>query len=290
MNNQELIRLNNNFYTEEDLLNMEAVALGAMFRERVHHGIEVKFAQILARDVKVPQNFGRDARLILKIWQQRGLNEDTPDIKWGKKYLEFADRLIKGEKINPAEIPATHQPFNQEQLETIEDLLRERRSIREWQQKEIPQNLIEKILEAGRMAPLGCNLCVVRFMVLRTPEEINAIISDVPTPPDRCVIIVIGYDTRVYPIIGHDKSVPHNQMLDCGAAGDHMLLMAHALGLGGVWLSQSTKTAQKFKEKIGAPDYFQSVMHIAVGWPATGTIKTKRIPLADMIIETNLTD
>jgi nitroreductase len=69
-----------------------------------------------------------------------------------------------------------------------------------------------------------------------------------------------------------------------------MLLMAHALGLGAVWLSKTVKTnitkdtGQRFKEQYGLPDYIELAAHIAVGWAAIGTIKTKRIPLADMIL------
>ncbi len=285
MSRKGFVRAVGKNYTREDLLKMEPVALGGLFRERVHHGIEVKFNQIIARNMPVPENFGYEARMILEVWRERGLSEKNPDIEWGKKYIEFADRLNKGEKVKPEELPSPPEPFKKEEMETVEKLIRERRSIREWEEKPVPGELIEKIMEAGRAAPLGCNLGVVRFIVLTSEEEISAITSDIPTPAGRCVIIVIGYDDRIYPAVGHDKIVPHNQVLDCAAAGDHMLLMAHALGLGGVWLTQTEKTSLRFKEKIGAPEYFQPVMHIALGWPANGTIKTERTPLKDMIIK-----
>jgi len=74
-----------------------------------------------------------------------------------------------------------------------------------------------------------------------------------------------------------------------------MLLMAHALGLGAVWLSKLVKTeltedtGAKFKKLYGLPDYIEVAMHIAIGWPAIGTIKSERIPLADMMISRNKT-
>jgi nitroreductase len=188
-----------------------------------------------------------------------------------------------GEKILISEPLST--AFNVEEMETVKKLIWERRSIRDWMPgKDIPDDLIEQILEAGRAAPTGCNLDIVRFVVINDPKEAKMVWSDISTPMDRCVLIVLCYDKRVYRAIGHDRLVPHNQLLDCAAAADHMCLMAHALGLGAVWLTRTDKTARAFKEKFGLPDYIEPALHIAMGWPAVGTIKSARMPLKEMII------
>ena len=100
-----------------------------------------------------------------------------------------------------------------------------------------------------------------------------------------------SYDTRVPEIVRHDQFVPQNAGFDAAAAIDHMLLMAHALGLGAVWLSKTAKTevtedtGSRFEKQYGLPEYTKVAAHIAVGWPAIGTIKTQRMPLADMMLE-----
>jgi len=148
--------------------------------------------------------------------------------------------------------------------------------------------MIKKILEAGRAAPVGCNLNEVRFVVLRDSKEVEMIWSDIPTK--NAVIIVICYDKRIPQVVAQDKIVPQNGGFDASAAAEHMLLMAHALGLGGVWLSKLVKsektedTGKKFKEEYGLPEYIEVALHIAIGWPAIGTIKTQRMPLSNMII------
>jgi nitroreductase len=119
---------------------------------------------------------------------------------------------------------------------------------------------------------------------LREPEEMSMVWSDIPTPPKRCVLIVICYDSRIYKMTGQDGAVGHNQLLDCAAAADHMLFIAHALGLGGVWLSATPKTTKTFKEKYGLPDHIVPVLHLAVGWSAMGSIKSQRMPLSEMMI------
>lgn len=270
-------------YTREDLMNMEPVRLRALFRERVHHTIEVNLYPILLGKKEVPPRFGLQTELIYDVWKSRGLPEEGDDFDWAKKNMAVAAKLRAGEEVTLDETLPT--PFSQEELAVVRKLLWERRSVRNWAAgKVVPDELIEQILEAGRAAPTGCNLSPVRFVVIRDPEEAKMVWSDIPTPMDQCVLIVICYDTRIYQTVGHDQMVGHNQMLDAAAAADHMLLMAHSLGLGGVWLTCHENTAATFHKKYGLPDYIKQVLHMAIGWPVVGSIKSGRQPLSEMII------
>jgi nitroreductase len=270
-------------YTREDLLAMDPVCLRALFRERVHHTIEVDIYPILLGQKKARHHLGREPEMILDIWRKRDFPEDEPDWEWGKTYIALARKLREGERID-IQGPEP-MAFDTEEMETVRKLIWDRHSVRDWiPGKRIPDEMISQMLEAGRAAPTGCNLDIVRFIVIKDPEEAKMVWSDIPTPMDRCVLIVLCYDKRVYRVIGHDRLVPHNQLLDCAAAADHMCLMAHALGLGAVWLTRTDKTARAFKKKYGLPDHFEPALHIAVGWPAVGTIKSARMPLKDMMI------
>jgi nitroreductase len=270
-------------YTREDLMKMDPVCLRALFRERIHHTIEVEIYPILLGRKKLPPNFGLQPQLILDVWKERGFSDDAPDFKWGKKYLGLAAKLRAGEKVEIKEtFPAS---FTAQEMAVVHNLVWGRSSIRDWiPGKKVPDDMIEKILEAGRAAPNGCNLNIVRFIVIRDPKEAKMVWSDIPTPMDQCVLIVVCYDKRVYETVGHDRLVPHNMLLDCAAAADHMCLMAHALGLGATWLSCMKKTAKAFKKKYGLPDYIEQALHIAIGWPAIGSIKSERMPLSEMMI------
>jgi nitroreductase len=173
----------------------------------------------------------------------------------------------------------------------VKKLIWGRRSIRNWiPGKRIPDTFINQILEAGRAAPTACNLSASRFIVIRDPGEMKMVWSDIPTPADSCVMIVVCTDKRIFRTVGHDRLVGHNQLLDCAAAVDHMCLMAHALGLGGCWLTCTDETAERFRTKYGLPEYIQPILHVAVGWPATGTIKSGRVPLEQMIIKRGKSD
>jgi nitroreductase len=278
-----VFRIGGDPYTREDLLQMEPVCLRALLRERVHHTIEVEIYPIMLGRKKLPATFGLQAELIMDVWIARGFSAEDEDLLWCKKYIALAAEMRAGNKVELEEVlPA---PFTDDQLETVRKLIWERRSIRDWLPKPVPEEMIEKILEAGRAAPTGCNLDIVRFVVIRDPSEAKMVWSDIPTPMDQCVLIVVCYDARVYPTVGHDQMVPHNIFYDCAAAADHLCLMAHALGLGAVWLSCTEKTAKNFAKKYGLPDYIKQALHIAVGWAAIGSIKSLRMPLSEMIIK-----
>jgi hypothetical protein len=69
-----------------------------------------------------------------------------------------------------------------------------------------------------------------------------------------------------------------------------MLLMTHALGLGGVWLSElketekTRDTGDEFRKRYGLPDHYEVDVHIAIGWTAIGSIKSARPSLSDMVV------
>jgi nitroreductase len=270
-------------YTRQDLMEMDPTCLRALFRERVHHTIEVEIYPILVGDKEPTKIFGTQAQICWEALEARGFPLDDPDLQWGKRYLELAAKIRAGEKVSIDEpLP---QAFNADEMAVVKKLIWDRRSIRDWvADKPVPEDMLEQIMEAGRAAPNGCNLNVVRFAVIKEPEEMKMVWSDIPTPAERCTVIVICYDKAIYETVGHDRLVPHNMMLDCAAAGDHMCLMAHALGLGAVWLTCTDKTAARFKKKYGLPENVEPALHLAVGWPSVASIKSLRMPLKDMML------
>ncbi len=277
-------------YRKADLMNMESTALKGLLRERTHHNIEVPLYTTLLKWKEKPiPTFGLQAQLVYDAWHERGLPEEGPDMEWVKEHLEIAKKIREGQKVDLDDyIP---EPFTETELDVVKKLLYSRRSCRDWLAKPVPDWMIDQILEAGRAAPIGCNLGEVRFIVIVDPEEAKMVWSDISTK--NAVLIVICYDKRIPAAVGQDTLVPQNAGFDCAAAADHMLLMAHALGLGACWLSKTTRcdiaedSGEKFKELYGLPDYIEPACHIAVGWPAIMPLKSKRTSLVEMIIRRN---
>lgn len=275
-------------YTKENMMKMDEVTLRGLLHERTHHGIEVPlYPSLLKWDNKPIPSLGLQPQAVFDIWRERGFAETDDDILWVKRQLDIAAQVRNG--IKPA-IPELAdnmpKPFTEEEMKVVRKLIFKRCSARgSWAPKPVSDGIIEKIMEAGRWAPIGCNLDEVRFIVLKTDEEKKTMRSDISV--DNAVVIVLCYDMRPSHVVGQDRpeSVPQNRGFDCAAAADHMLLMTHALGLSGVWLSKSNASAQKFKEAWGLPETMDVALHIAVGWPEQGAIKSGRAPLDYMVYD-----
>lgn len=267
-------------YTREELMEMGVDPLRSILHERTHHTIEVMLYRILRGLMEKPENFGRQAKMLLQIWEERGFSMNTPDLKWCKQYVEIADKLNAGESVEISEkVP---EPFTEDELKVVEKLLFERRSIRQFSDKPISDEMIRKILYAGIMSPQGCNVDARRFIVLRDPEDWKLVRSDIPLK--NCVMILVCEEMSCYETLRFDKSVPQNIFFDAGAAADHICLMAHALGLGACWLTHGEPTQKRIRERFKLPETFVTRCHIVMGWPDEAPIKSMRMSVDDSII------
>jgi nitroreductase len=259
--------------TREELMAMEPEILRALIHERVHHTIEVLIYPIVSQKRKHPPNFGDEVGILLEIWKERGLPLSDPDIVWAYRYLDLAESIRRGEipRIDVEEV----KPFDENEIKIVNKLIFGRRSIRQWRKDKVPDWMIDEIIKAGLAAPNACNLQCQRFLVLTDEESMSIIKGDVPLPP---VKIVICQDMRIYEWMGFLETAPQNIYFDAAAAADHMLLMAHALGLGGVWLTHTKEQAERLKKHLGLPDYYRIDTHIAIGWPDEAPIKSARMP------------
>jgi nitroreductase len=58
-----------------------------------------------------------------------------------------------------------------------------------------------------------------------------------------------------------------NQLLDAGAAGQNIVLAAHAAGLEGVWLTfPDQEFCDRLRAKFDLPDYIRLVTYVDVGY------------------------
>ena len=267
-------------YSKDDLMGFKPDDLRAILHERIHHTIEVYIYRILKGEMKAPDDFGEVGEYLLGLWKERGLPMNPPDIKWCQRYVELASRIRKGEKIGiDEELPI---PFTEKEISTVDRLIFDRKSIRQFKPQPVPDEYIRKILMAGLYAPHGCNVCCTRFLVLKEPEEQRMVRSDIPI--ENCVMIVVLQEMSMYETLRFDKFVPQNIYYDAAAAADHICLMAHALGLGACWLTHGEETQKRLREHFELSPTMTSRNHIIIGWPDEETIKSKRMDLNEVIL------
>jgi nitroreductase len=75
-----------------------------------------------------------------------------------------------------------------------------------------------------------------------------------------------------------------NRLLDAGAAAQNMVLAAHALGLGGVWLTFSDAMLERLYARFQFPDEVKIVTYIDVGWPAQTPAPPYRLGLTETVL------
>jgi len=160
----------------------------------------------------------------------------------------------------------------------ILNLLKSRRSIRVYQDKPIPQDLLLQILEAGRWAPTGANLQPWHFIVVTDPETRRKIgevarfffikSSHVEKAP---VVLVLGFDTRKGKYGRYDVTL----------AGGNMMTMATSLGLGTCWIGAFDEP--KVKEILGIPENIEVIGLITLGYPDEKAEVPPRVELEKII-------
>ncbi len=155
--------------------------------------------------------------------------------------------------------------------EVIKALL-ERRSIRKFKPETPPRETLEQIIEAGLYAPSGFGRQDVIIVAVTDPALRKRL-----TEENRRIG---GWDESVDPFYGAPvilivlaEAGWRNRIYDGSLVMGNMLLAAHALGLGGVWINRAREEfeQQQFKDllkDLGVEGEWEGVGHCAIGWPA----------------------
>ena len=141
-----------------------------------------------------------------------------------------------------------------------------RRSIRKYTNQQVNDELIHKILLAGMLAPSAHDHRPWQFIVITAKEKLLAIPRFHPYAEmlkQAPLAIVICGDKKF------EKSLEYI-LLDCAAATENMLVAAHALGLGSVWLAvyPRQERIRGITDLLQLPDSIVPVAMIALGYPA----------------------
>lgn len=268
-------------WTKEELINMDEVEFRARFRERCHHTMEIAVYEAAYNCKSLSPKQKDTAILYIHAWNERGLSQELPEYKYVSKLIEYADKLILGEKVSFNDYKPTI--LKEDDVKAFENVVYERRSVRHWKNDDVPDELIEKIIKAGNWAAHGCNLQSIRYAIIREKEAPGLFKgSDIPGGP---VHIVICQDMRNYTIFPDNW---HNILLDCGAAAQNIVLATHAYGLGGCWLTYTSEEMRNRIEKyIGLPPEIRFVTYVDIGWPDQTPIPPLRRSVEESIVFRN---
>ena len=135
-----------------------------------------------------------------------------------------------------------------------------RRSIRRYEKKEIPEEVLNKILEAGRNAPSAANMQPLHFIIL-TDKELKKKLSTIFSRflKDAPVVIVGCADIKA-------RITGKWAVVDATIAMQNMVIASWTLGVGSCWIGAFNE--KKVKENLKIPEKWKVVALITMGYPA----------------------
>ncbi|MFX0102147.1 MAG: nitroreductase family protein [Candidatus Hodarchaeota archaeon] len=156
------------------------------------------------------------------------------------------------------------------------DIIRYRRSIRQYDPKPIEAWKLDAILEAARLAPSSSNSQPWRIIIVTDPalkaqlgKATPANIKSYPWMNDTPVILALcsvkSKEHKIGQLIGKNY-----EMVDMGVVGEHIVLTATELGLATCWIGWFHKT--KTKRILKIPRLWKVVCLIPIGYPKKNNI------------------
>jgi nitroreductase len=145
------------------------------------------------------------------------------------------------------------------------ELAEKRRSVRAYQADAVPEELLQVVLEAGRLAPSACNKQPWRFIVVRSETGRRALGAAYAREwfwkaPVVIAVCILPGEAWVR---AHDGQ--NFARVDGALALDHMTLAAAELGLGTCWIGAFDPAAAR--EILGLPDGVELVGLTPLGFP-----------------------
>jgi len=190
--------------------------------------------------------------------------------------------------IMPDNTPSTSErPSN-----PVLDNIYQRRSVRNFSSKEIPDEILKELIRAGTYAPTAMNAQPWRFVVVTNKQLIAE--YDERAKKD---FIEMNKDTKIPQLSAYLRNMSNPQMHlfygapvlilifsssevtifhhDCALAAENMMLAAQSLGIGSCWIGLAIGLGNdaEFLKEVGVPEGHQLVAPLIFGYPAKENLK-----------------
>jgi len=162
----------------------------------------------------------------------------------------------------------------------ILEAIRKRQSVRSYQDKEIPEDVLQQILEAGRLAPSANNKQHWKFIVVKDDDLRKKLVPACKNQKfiGEAPVVIVGCGTDPDYVMTCGE---HSYSIDLTIALDHMSLEAASLGLGTCWIGAFYQ--DQVKEILGVPENVRITSLMPLGYPKVLGTKTERKSLSEII-------
>ena len=171
------------------------------------------------------------------------------------------------------------------------DAIYQRRSIRRYQETPVPDDLLNKVLDAARWAPSWANSQCTRYVIVKDPDTkaklaecVNKGNPATEALKNAPIVIVACAELKKS---GYYRDMPVTDrgdwfMLDVGIAMENLVLAAEALGLGTVHVGL-IPDSKKIDKLLDLPEGIVSVEMTPLGFPAVEAKAPPRKELAEIV-------
>jgi nitroreductase len=166
----------------------------------------------------------------------------------------------------------------------ILDVIIKRRSIRDFKDQDIPQDLIDGLIESIRWAPSAGNMQSRKFYFVFN-QDMRVKLAKAALNQnfiEKAPLVVVACLDRRIAIRYADRGVNLYSIQDVSASIMNMMLTAHSMGLGTVWVGAFNEF--EVFEVLDLPDHYRPISIIPVGYPAKIPVHTSRFSRDEIVI------
>ena len=182
------------------------------------------------------------------------------------------------------------------------EFIKSRRSTRKYKPDQVPDEMLNEVIEAGRYAPSGGNNQTAHFLVFRDPEVLKTLAEmaeeefagmevtegmykSLANSIQRAKLggYVFHYNAPVLIAVANRADYSNN-IADTSCCLENMMLMANALDLGSCWINQlkwlnENERITAYLRKQGLQEGERIYGAVSIGWPDTADGLPVREPL-----------
>ncbi len=161
----------------------------------------------------------------------------------------------------------------------VYEAIEKRYSVRSYEDRPIEADKLDRVLNAGRLAPSGRNRQEWKFVVVSDPDLRKGLAEAADQP------FIAEAPTVVAVVATENEHVMHCDVpaspVDCAIAIDHMTLAAVAEGLGTCWIGPFEQGP--CRKLLGVPASAKIIELMPIGYPASTAPAKSRKPLAEVV-------
>jgi nitroreductase len=163
--------------------------------------------------------------------------------------------------------------------------IRTRRSIKKFLDKEVPDEIIKKIIDSARYAPSSQNSQPWEFVIIKNKETKRKLAELKGKENEECIL-----ESKFIVAVCVDKKRSERRWIEDGVcAVTNILLTAHDLGLGAVYVTgysiSNPEITEQIKKILKLPESVIPVVLIPIGYPdPSEKIEKKQLRRIDEMI------